>query len=149
MQLTPHFADTELGVVGADPRIVANAVQLCETLLEPIRAQFGATVLSNGYRPPAENAAVGGVGDSQHLYEGQNSAADMIAFAGADLPTVFDWVRLQSALPFDQVILEKSPNTQQPACIHISYNGALATQRRQALYGFTNGAGPYTPAEVA
>jgi Peptidase M15 len=151
MQLSPHFADTELGVVGASPQIVANATQLCEALLEPIRAQFGATVLSNGYRPPAENAAAGGVSNSQHLYLEQNSAADMVSFANADLPTVFDWVRLQSGLPFDQVILEYRAHVEPltPACIHISYNGALATQRREALYGYTNGAGPYTPAEVA
>ena len=150
MQLSEHFADTELGVVGASPQIVANAVQLCETLLEPIRAQFGAASLSNGYRPELANEAAGGVSDSQHLYLEQNSAADMVRFANADLPTAFDWIRLQSGLSFDQVILEYAAHVEPltPACIHISYNGALATQRRMALYGYTNGAGPYTPAEV-
>lgn len=147
MQLTPHFADTELGVAGCQPQIVVNAIQLCTILLEPIRAQFGPIVVNDGYRPPAHNASVGGVSDSQHLYEGQNSAADIRPMA-ADMTVVFDWIRLQSHLPFDQVILESNPEMHLPATIHISHDGAKTEQRREALYGYTNGAGPYIPAIV-
>jgi hypothetical protein len=148
MQLTPHFADTELGVAGVDAQIVSNARQLCIELLEPIRTKFGATILSDGYRNPADNKAAGGAADSQHLYLGLNSAADMTGFQSADLETVFDWIRLESGLPFDEVILEFHPGTEQPRCIHISYNGALARQRRKALTGETNGAGTYTAVAV-
>lgn len=148
MQLSPHFADIELGVAGADPEIVANAVQLCDTLLEPIRAQYGPVTLSCGYRDAASNHAVGGASNSQHLYIGQNSAADIIECGSATLSSVFNWIRLDSHLPFDQCILEISPKTQEPPCIHISYNGALVNQRREALTGETNGAGAYTAVQV-
>jgi zinc D-Ala-D-Ala carboxypeptidase len=144
MQLTDHFADTELGVSGCVPQIVANATQLCTILLEPIRAQFGPVAISDGYRDPAHNAAVGGVsGHSQHLYLDQNSAADIAGLADSTLENAFDWIRLESHLPFDQVILEVNPTSKLPSCIHISYNGALSKQRREALTGETNGAGAY------
>jgi peptidase M15-like protein len=147
MQLTEHFADSEYGVVGCDVQIVANATQHAELLMEPIRAQFGVTVLSDGYRDAAHNARVGGVSDSQHLYIGENSAADFVTL-DAQLELVFDWIRLKSELPFDQVILECAPGTKTPACIHISHNGALIVQRRQALTGETNGAGAYVLVQV-
>jgi hypothetical protein len=145
MQLTDHFADTELGVAGQDAQIVANATHLCLILLEPIREQFGPLAIDDGYRNPQHNAAVGGAPDSQHLYIGQNAAADIRPMA-AGLQVVFDWIRLQSHLQFDQCILEFSHSL--PACIHISYNGGLAQQRREAMTGETNGAGPYENVEV-
>jgi len=149
MQLSPHFADTELDVAGQSPQIVANATQLCTILLEPIRAQFGPLHINDGYRDAEHNAAVGGAKTSQHLYLEENSAADFIPLdIGVLLETVFDWIRLESHLPFDQVILEVFSGTQIPACIHISYNGALTTQRRMVLTGETNGAGAYTAVQV-
>ena len=150
MMLSPHFADTELGVQpgsGATPQQVANAAQLCTLLLEPIRLQFGPIAVDDGYRTPEHNKAVGGAATSQHLYLGENSAAD-IRPLGALLQDVFDWIRLQSHLDFDQAILECHPGTREPRCIHISYNGALPAQRRQALTGETNGAGAYQSVEV-
>lgn len=148
MQLTPHFSDAELTVVGCEPRIIANATQLAQVLLEPIRQQFGPLAISDGYRSPQHNAAVGGVcGHSQHLYLDQNSAADFRPL-NADITEVFAWIRLDSHLPFDQCILECAPGTQTPRCIHISHNGALSQQRRQGLTGYTNGAGRYTRVAV-
>lgn len=151
MQLSANFEDTELGVgpgSGATPQQIANATQLCTVLLEPIREHFNGPIgLSCGYRPPADNAATGGVGDSQHLYEEENSAADMDQMPVA-FQVAFDWIRLQSGLPFDQVILEISKATGQPACIHVSYNGALAAQRREAMVGQTHGTGSYTHVQV-
>jgi hypothetical protein len=148
MQLSPHFADTELGVAGMTGWIVTNATLLCLELLEPIRAQFGPIAVDDGYRDAAHNARVGGAPDSQHLYLGKNSAADIRPLEGVTILEVFNWVRLESHLPFDQVILEVRPETQIPRCIHISYNGALTKQRRMALTGETNGAGSYTAVEV-
>jgi hypothetical protein len=151
MQLSPHFADTELGVasLSIDAQIYANAKQICAVLLEPIRAQFGPIAVDDGYRNPAHNAAVGGAQDSQHLYIGENSAADIRPLNPVySLGSVFDWIRLNSHLPFDQCILEVAPGTKIPSCIHISYNGALPKQRRQALTGETNGAGAYQSVEV-
>ena len=60
---------------------------------------------------------------------------------------IFDWIRLISHLPFDQVILERN-KAGLDRCVHISYNGALATQRREALEGMTNGQSRYTSVSV-
>ena len=172
MQLTPHFADTEYGVASStiDPRIVRNAVEHAGLLMEPIREKWGAQRLTDGYRPPAENQAAGGKCQSQHLYELANSAADFVPMA-APMQTVFDWIRLESELPFDQMIFEyagvdpqevkaeidnglsfeeaiqKFPAAQ-PACIHISYDSGKTPERRQALYGFTGADTVYVAAGV-
>ncbi|MGA3264170.1 MAG: D-Ala-D-Ala carboxypeptidase family metallohydrolase [Terracidiphilus sp.] len=148
-QLTEHFSDTELGVADCWPQIVDNARQLCETLLEPIRAHCGPIIVDDGYRDPSHNQRVGGVSDSQHLYEGRNSVADIRpADPNWTMQQLFDWVRLMSALPFDQCAIEFQPGTNQPRCVHISYNGALTAQRREALIWEKNGAGAYTRVEV-
>ena len=145
MQLTEHFEDYELGVDGAPPEIVANAVYICEQLLEPIRAQFGPVNVHDGYRPPAHNEAVGGKPTSYHLYDGTQSAADIDA-----LPTgyqqVFDWIRLESGLPFDKVILETNP-AGEPATVHLQIDSGLPP-RRLAYTGQTGAGTAYSPAEV-
>ena len=145
MQLTPHFADTELGVAGCEWRLIDNATMLCLKILEPIRAQFGAVTVDDGYRDPGHNGRVGGVSNSQHLYLGGNSAADVRPVSGM-IQEAFDWIRLESGLPFDQAILEYEHGV--PACVHVSYDCDRATQRREALIGETNGRGAYTPATV-
>lgn len=144
MQLTEHFADTELRVAGADAQIVANATALCAAILEPIRAKFGPVTITSGYRSPTGNEAAGGVTNSQHLYEGGNAAADIRV---QPMVIIFDWITQQSELPFDQAILE-TDETDTPRCIHLSYvNGG--TQRREALTGGVNGTKPYLPAPVS
>lgn len=153
MQLTPHFTDAELGVqlragYGATPQQFENAAQLCSVLLEPIREHLNGPIsLSCGYRPPADNEGTGGASNSQHLYLGLNSAADMDKMP-VSFQEAFDWIRLESHLDFDQLILEKSKATGLDACVHISYNGALAVQRREALVGETHGTGKYTRVQV-
>ena len=147
MQLSPHFSDKEYGVVGASAQVIANARQHSNILMEPIRAKFGPVNCHDGCRPPADNAACGGAKDSQHLYLGENSALDFDALPNP-YQAVFDWIRLESGLPFDQVILEFHPGTQEPRCVHISYDGALTTQRREAMTGDTNGTSAYTHVAV-
>jgi hypothetical protein len=145
MQLTPHFVDTELGVEGAAPQIVINAIFICQTLLEPIRAQFGPVHIHDGYRPPAHNAEVGGKPTSYHLYDGTQSAADIDALP-TDYQTVFNWVRLQSGLGFDKVILEFGSDGT-PQCIHLQVDSAV-TPRRLAYTGSTGAGTVYTPVQV-
>ena len=145
MKLTEHFSDTELGVAGCSDQIIANATELCVKILEPIRAQFGPVAVHDGYRDAAHNARVGGKPDSQHLYLDQNSAAD-ISCPSSGLSEVFDWIRLESELPFDEVILEYSGGV--PACVHVSYNGSLTNERREALTGQTGAGKVYTPVKV-
>jgi hypothetical protein len=145
MQLTEHFADTELGVDGAASQIIANAMYICQELLEPIRAQFGPVHVHDGYRPPAHNAAVGGKLTSYHLYDGTQSAAD-IDVLPTDYQAAFDWIRLESGLPFDKVILETN-DADVPACIHLQIDSAVAP-RRQAYVGKTGAGTVYTPVAV-
>jgi hypothetical protein len=144
MQLTPHFADTELGVAGCAQNLIDNATYIATQLLEPIRAQFGPVSVDDGYRDPAHNARVGGKPDSYHLFNGGQSAAD-IQVSGATLQMLFDWIRLTSGLPFDKVILEYSGNL--PECVHLQID-SQAAPRRLAYTGSTGAGTIYLPAEV-
>jgi hypothetical protein len=146
VQLTPHFSDTELGVAGAEQRLIDNALYLCRQLLEPIRARFGPVHVHDGYRNPEENAAVGGKLTSYHEFNGTESAADIDALP-TDYQAVFDWIRLDSGLPFDKVILEKNA-AGYPACIHLQIDSAVPP-RRLAYTGSTGAGKVYTPVGVS
>ena len=146
MQLTEHFADRELGVAGEiDPRIYDNAVFLCKEVLEPIHAKFGAVRIHDGYRDPGHNARVGGKTASFHLFVGGDAAADVDA-QGTTIQILFDWLRLESDLPFDKVILEKNA-AEVPACVHIQID-RLNKPRRQAFIGHTGNSLRYDQVEV-
>lgn len=144
MQLTEHFADTELGVAGCEQRLIDNATYLCEKLLEPARAKFGAVAVHDAYRDPAHNARVGGKPNSYHLFNGGESAAD-ISCISVNLGILFAWIRLESGLPFDEVILEFSQGW--PACVHLQIN-SQAAPRRLAFTGATGAGTVYQPCEV-
>lgn len=145
MNLTEHFTDNELGVAGAEQRLIDNAIFLCEKILEPIRAQFGPVHVHDGYRNPEHNAAVGGKPTSWHQFDGNQAAADIDCLP-TDFKTVFDWIRLWSGLPFDKVILEHNA-AGLPAAIHIQVD-TEAEPRRLAYTGSTGAGTVYTPAEV-
>jgi hypothetical protein len=142
-QLTEHFSDVELGV-DKTPWAVPNAIYICQQLLEPIRAKFGPVRVHDGYRNLTHNAAVGGKELSFHLYEGGQAAADADAPA-TSIPQLFDWVRLESGLPFDKVILEYDGDL--PACVHLQIDRDKPP-RRLAYTGSTGAGTVYTPAEV-
>jgi len=145
MQLSPHFSDAELGVVGAEQRVIDNATFLCNTILEPIRQHFGRPVnVHDGYRNTDHNAAVGGKLASFHLFAGGQAAAD-IDVGGDTLPTyrqVFDWLRLQSKLPFDKVILEHN-SVGEDATVHIQVD-RTNPPRRESYVGGTGDSQQYT-----
>jgi hypothetical protein len=143
-QLTEHFADNELGVQGAEQRLIDNATFLCKEVLEPIHAQFGTVSVHDGYRDPGHNARVGGKTASFHLFAEGRAAADVNSVC--TLTMLFDWLRLASHLPFDKVILETNA-ANVPACVHIQID-RLNPPRRQAYIGHTGAATKYTPAEV-
>lgn len=144
MQLSAHFSDAELGVVGAEKRVIENAIYLCTQLLEPIRDHFGRPVnIHDGYRNVDHNRAVGGKIASFHLYHGGQAAADLDV-GGDTLPTyrqVFDWIRLQSHLPFDKVILEMN-SAGEDACVHIQVDRG-SEPRREAFVGGTGAGNQY------
>jgi hypothetical protein len=163
-QLTPHFADTEPGLTvlaGADSHVIENVTFLCEKVLEPIHDKFGAVHVHDSYRDPGHNAQVGGKTASFHLCIGGHAAAD-IDVPAATFPQLFDWLRLESKLQFDKVILETRlplPSTnpaellewvKKPgvcACVHIQID-RLNPSRRQAFIGQTGAATVYIQVEV-
>ena len=150
MKVSEHFefeeflADQETLPEG----ILEKVTALCQTILEPVRVHFGKPLMiMSGYRSRRHNILVGGVPTSYHLYAGDHAAADFV-LPGIPLDSIFDWIRLESHLPFDQVILERAKGRDDDvrACIHIQ---TCAHPRRMALIGETHGQGAYMRLEVA
>jgi hypothetical protein len=125
------------------PATCAFAQEFCDRILEPVRDRFGRVIITSGYRCPELNKLVHGVEDSDHQWTTERIAADFQT-PDAELAEVFDWLRLESGLPFDQVIREQG-SKQGGNCIHISYR---LNPRRQALIGSTHNASGYQHVEV-
>lgn len=146
MQLSPHFSDKELGVIGCEQRLIDNAQFLCMNILEPIRDHFKTSVnVHDGYRDPGHNARVGGKTASFHLFDGGHAAAD-IDVSGHSYREVFDWLRLTSKLPFDKIILESNA-AGIPAAIHIQVD-RNGPPRRESFVGGTGNSKHYTLVET-
>lgn len=126
---------------------LAVAKLLFEQVVDPIRERWGRVRVSSGYRSPALNAEVGGAATSDHCWDEFGASADC-QFLDAPEQEVFDWIRLESGLPFDQVILErgKVKDSETDDCIHISFR---PIPRRQAMAGATHGKSKYEHVEVA
>lgn len=119
---------------------------LCHNLLEPIRTHFAAAVeITSGYRPPAANETAHGVKNSQHVATAEYCAADFKFVGQTDMRPAFDWIRQQTNLVWDQLILEHDPGAGD--IIHISVT--RATNRRMALEGETANQSAYTAWPVA
>lgn len=111
MQLTPNFRLAEFlpnGWAEKDvPTEVLINLERTAILLELGRAAVGAPlVVHSGWRPPANNEAVGGVPTSDHL---AGRAADVhVDLPEWELATVslFHWYRDNARGRFGQVILE-------------------------------------------
>ena len=128
MKLTQHFTLEEMtksqtgsrkGIDNtASPEVVENLKQLCENVLEKIRAHFVKPLtINSGYRGPALNKAIGGAKTSQHL---TGQAAD-IEIAGIDNKTLFNWIK--DNLQFDQLILEYyKEDVPGSGWVHVSWN---------------------------
>jgi zinc D-Ala-D-Ala carboxypeptidase len=98
------------------PDHIENMKALCQHILEPVRAHFGMPISpTSGYRCPELNAAVGGVGNSQHMV---GEAVDFVV-PKASIPTVCRWIR--DNLEFDQLIMEKYNPRTGGGWIHCSY----------------------------
>lgn len=145
-QLSPHFSDRELGVIGCEQRILDNSTFLCLNVLEPIRQHFAASMnIHDGYRDPGHNKRVGGKVASFHLFDGGHAAADF-DIVGHTYREVFDWIRLQSKLPFDKVILEHN-SAGADATVHIQVD-RNNPPRREAYVGGTGASHQYTLVET-
>jgi hypothetical protein len=144
-QLSDHFTDRELRVDGQDPRVVGNAKFLCLQILEPIREEFGALEIHSGFRDPVHNEEVGGVHGSYHEYVGDCCACDFSPLSpGTNLQEVFDWLRTDSKIPFDHVILEHDPVTRAPRCIHVQAHVLNKNRRPRGAYLRATGAATST-----
>ena len=146
MRLSPHFMLEEFDPRSEMPSSVVESYQaLCAQILEPMRERFGhkEITITSGYRSPAYNSQVGGAATSQHVATLFYCAADFTL--PLNLMEVFDWLRLHSNLPFDQVILEFHEWSESPIVLHVSW---VRPRRRQALQGLTGGRSGYKPFEV-
>ena len=153
MVLSPHFKLRELchsdmaeekGIVNIPPdHAIDLAQKFCKEVLEPIREKWGAVYINSGYRCPQLNRLVHGVPSSEHIWSPERCAVDIALVQ--PLVEVYDWLRLESKLPFDQVILEKDKETGIDRCIHVGY---AVEPRREALRGGTHGSLPYEPDTV-
>ena len=140
MQITPHFrlsefvrsdTATRLGIDNSinDPEIIANIKNLCEHVLEPLRAYANCPILINsGYRCPQLNAAVGGSRRSQHM---KGEACDIRITDAATGNRWFRWMK--ENLPFDQLVKERAHRSSSSFWIHVSLTRDDAKNRRQAF----------------
>jgi hypothetical protein len=92
---------------------------------------------------------------SWHLFTGSQAAADFDEL-NVGLRTVFDWICLESKLPFEKCILETSASGV-PRCIHIQIERVVEAEgfvsgtqppRRFAYKGNTGAGTVYVPVQV-
>ena len=153
MNLSEHFTLEELTVTSTGlPNIppepaIELAKQLCILILEPIRERWGPLRITSGYRSPDVNTSVGGSATSSHVWSDDSVACDLQPIQ-AKLEDVFNWLRLESGLEFDQAILEygKLPDSTRDDCIHIGFRSH--SSRRLAMIGQTNNRAKYQYVEV-
>ncbi len=129
-RLAPHFTAAELGVAREVPPEVAAGALRVAAWLEAARAVVGAPLrVTSGYRTPSENAAAGGVPDSDHL---RGLAAD---FEAVGLTPYAVYRRLAAGRvqlpPFDQLIFYASDDH-----VHV---GLGPRQRGEVLVRLTEG----------
>lgn len=100
------------------PTEIDNLSELCDHVLEKIRAHFKKPVTVNsGFRGKVLNKAIGGARNSSHL---RGEAAD-IEIAGSDNFEVAKWI--EKNLEFDQLILEYYiPGKPTSGWVHVSWS---------------------------
>jgi D-alanyl-D-alanine dipeptidase len=93
-----------------------SAKLLFGNVVQPVRDNFGVTVINSGYRGPKLNEAVGGSSRSQHC---KGEAVD-IECPGTANYDVANWIK--ENLEFDQLILEfYTPGIPDSGWVHVSY----------------------------
>ena len=103
-----------------------SSKKLFEQVVQPVRDNFGVTVINSGYRGPALNAAVGGASSSQHC---KGEAVD-IECPGTPNYDVARWI--EDNLDYDQLILEfYTPGIPDSGWVHVSYKSS--GNRKQSL----------------
>ena len=116
-----------------------KAKLLFENVVQPVRDNFGVTVINSGYRGPELNEAVGGSDKSQHC---KGEAVD-IECPGVPNYDVAKWIH--DNLDFDQLILEfYTPGEPNSGWIHCSVTEGM--DRKQFLHAYrSEGKTKYKP----
>jgi len=133
-RLSPHFTYGEFTIsqtairknINNQPNEdeMRNLEALCSIILEPIRTHYGTYVeIHSGFRNKKLNTAVGGSTRSQHRF---GQAAD-IKIPPNTIQEIFEWVVLDSGLPYDQIIWEFG------RWIHISHKRVGTNRRKNTL----------------
>jgi len=124
-EVAPNFSYTELTTTTHRSHLEGNrragiavlpALMAIARMAQEIREHFAKPVIvHSGYRGPDLNAAIGGSKTSQHM------RGEAIDFHVSTVPhqRVFDWIRLESGLPYGQLILE-GVEAGTPSWIHLS-----------------------------
>lgn len=147
MQLSDYFSAKELSVEGCELRIQGLAEFLCQDFLDKIREYFNESVIiHDGYRDEAHNKRVGGKPTSYHLFTNDHCAVDFHV-QNVDLFLLFEWLRNESKLPFDKIILERNKNGD-AACVHLQAC-KYTKPRLQAFIGGTGDSHSYEEVPVA
>jgi hypothetical protein len=95
---------------------LSAARKLFTEVVQPVRNQFGVTVINSGYRGPELNAKVGGSSRSQHC---KGEAVD-IEVPGVPNAEVAQWIADNT--DFDQLILEfYTPGVPDSGWVHVSH----------------------------
>lgn len=144
MRLSEHFTLDEFVQPGTvvPGSVIASLQHICTSILEMVRLRYNSPIhVTSGYRTPEQNCACGGVPTSYHLFDGDKGAVDF-KIEGFPLQGVFDWIRLESGLAFDKVILERKYGAygDEGGCIHLQVRPG---PRREAYLGETGGTGKY------
>lgn len=93
-----------------------SAKKLFVNVVQPVREEFGPTMINSGYRGPELNKAIGGSERSQHC---KGEAVD-IEVPGVSNYDVAKYIR--DNLDFDQLILEfYTPGIPDSGWVHVSY----------------------------
>jgi hypothetical protein len=134
-RLSPHFTYGEFTIsqtairksIDNQPNEdeMRNLEALCGDILEPIRTHFGNKYVEvhSGFRCKKLNKAIGGSGRSQHRF---GQAAD-IKIPPQTITEIFEWVVLDSGLPYDQIIWEFDK------WIHISHKRVGTNRNKNTL----------------
>jgi len=106
---------------------IKSLTVLCENILQPIRDQFGAFIVSSGFRCIDLCEAIGSKKTSQHA---KGQAVD---FEIAGIPNIQVAYWLENNVDFDQLILEfYNPDDPAGGWVHVSYN-EKGSNRKQVL----------------
>lgn len=115
------------------PNVIRELEALAQTILQPLRDEFGSLRVTSGYRCPQLNAAVNGSRSSQHVV---GQAADVMSMSGVSPLQMATWA-WDIGLPFHQCIVEYRGSAE---WLHISKANSLGECQRECL---TYGDGKY------